>query len=200
MEEILNLKSKVKLNCVICDKCCEYRGNIKLTPINVLQISEYLKIGLEDFLKNYTQSIESSPEIVLKGIGKKRVCIFNDRESNRCKIQKVKPIQCVVFPLVPIDINNNLFINSNQCKIESNKITTVNKWLNANHKIYNRNKTIYLKWIELIDEITPKWKYFHKEKQERIKNILYRRYDLKKKFEKQVLDNIQIARKEYLLY
>ena len=43
-EEILNLKSKVNLYCSICDKCCEYRGDIKITPINVLEISKFLKI------------------------------------------------------------------------------------------------------------------------------------------------------------
>ena len=40
--EILNLKSKAKLNCTLCEKCCEYRGNIKITPINVLEISKFL--------------------------------------------------------------------------------------------------------------------------------------------------------------
>ena len=44
MEEILNLKSKAKLNCTLCEKCCEYRGDIKITPINVLEISKFLKI------------------------------------------------------------------------------------------------------------------------------------------------------------
>ena len=201
MEEnaILSMKSKIKVDCPLCDKCCEYRGNIKITPINVLQISKFLKISIEEFLTNYTDPVKDSLEIVIKGIGEKRVCVFNNRENNKCTIQKIKPIQCVVFPLVPIDINNDLFINSNQCKIESKKITTVNRWLNGNHHIYDKNKKVYLKWIEFIDEIIPKWPYFSKEKQTKIKHILYQEYDIKRDYEKQVLDNIQKARREYLI-
>lgn len=198
--EILNMKSKIKVDCPLCDKCCEYRGNIKITPINVLEISKYLKISIDEFLNSYTEEIENSLEIVIKGIGKKKVCVLNNRENNKCIIQKVKPIQCVVFPLVPVDINNDLFMNSNQCKIKSNKTTTVYKWLNGNHNIYNKNKEIYLKWIEFIDEISGKWQYFSKEKQDRIKNILYREYNMKKDLKKQVILNIQKARREYLLY
>ena len=49
--EILDLKSKVNLNCTLCEKCCEYRGDIKITPINVLKISKFLKISIDEFLK-----------------------------------------------------------------------------------------------------------------------------------------------------
>lgn len=45
----LMINSKVKLGCNICDKCCINRGDIKLTPINVIQISEYLNISIPDF-------------------------------------------------------------------------------------------------------------------------------------------------------
>ena len=196
---ILNKKSKVKLICPLCDKCCEYRGDIKITPINVLQISKFLKTDIENFMDLYTEDLENTPEIVIKGIGEKRVCIFNNRENNKCMVQKVKPVQCVVFPLIPVDINNDLFVNSNQCKIKSKKEITVDKWLNGNHNIYDKNKKVYLKWIELIDEINPKWKYFSREKKDRIKSILYKEYNTKKDYEKQVLDNIQKARREYLL-
>lgn len=199
-KEILNMKSKINIDCHLCDKCCEYRGNIKITPINVLQISKYLKIKPEDFLSQYTLTIENSPEIVIKGIGEKRVCIFNNRENNKCTIQKVKPVQCVVFPLVPVDIYNDLFFNSNQCSVKSKKVMTVDKWLNGNHNIYNKNKKVYLKWIELMEEIVPKWEYFSEGKRKNIMRILYRNYDLSKNYEEQVLNNIQEARKEYLLY
>ncbi len=199
-KELLNLKSKINIDCPLCDKCCEYRGNIKITPINVLQISKFLKIKPEDFLLKYTEVKGDGPEIVIKGIGEKKVCIFNNRDNNKCTIQKVKPVQCVVFPLVPVDIYNDIFINSNQCPVKSKKVMTVDKWLNGNHNIYNKNKKVYLKWIELMDEIAPKWKYFAEDKKERIIQILYGEYNIKADYEEQVLNNIQEARKEYLLH
>lgn len=193
--EILNLKSKVNLNCSICDKCCEYRGDIKITPINVLEISKFLKIPIEQFLEKYTIEAEDEPpEFVIKGIGEKRNCIFNDKENYKCKINKVKPLQCIVFPLVPIDINRNLFINSNACKVNTKKFVTVDKWINGNNKNYNRNKNIYLKWIEFMEEIQPKWKHFSREKQETIRELLFKEYDLKRNFENQIIENIKKVR------
>jgi len=195
MDEILNLKSKANLNCSLCEKCCEYRGDIKITPINVLEISKFLKISINDFLEKYTEEVKGEePEIVIKGIGEKRECIFNNRENFKCQINKVKPMQCVVFPLVPIDVKRDLFINTKACPVDCNKQRTVNKWVNGNHNIYNKNKKIYLKWIELMEEIQPRWKGISLEKQNKIKELLFRKYNLKGNFEKQILENIKEVR------
>ena len=56
--DILTLKSKVKLGCNMCDKCCIYRGDIRLLPINVCRISEYLNISIKEFLEKYTDRLE----------------------------------------------------------------------------------------------------------------------------------------------
>lgn len=195
LKNILNLKSKANLNCSLCEKCCEYRGDIKITPINVLEISKFLKISIEEFLEKYTvEVIGEEPEIVIKGIGKKQECIFNNRENFKCMINKVKPMQCVVFPLVPVDVKRDLFIDSKACPRATKKTVTVNKWVNGNHNIYKKHKIVYLKWIELMEEMQPKWKAFSNEKQEKIKEILFRRYDMKKNFEEQVFQNIKKAR------
>ena len=194
-KELLGLKSKANLDCQICDKCCEYRGDIKITPINILEISKFLNISIDDFLEKYTTPAPNEePEIVIKGVGEKRYCIFNDRETFKCKIHKVEPMQCLVFPLVPWDLDKDLFINSNSCVLKNDKMIKVNKWLNGNNKIYKRNKFIYQKWIELMEEIQPWWKIVNEENKEKIKNVLYRKYDLHKNFEKQVLANIAEAR------
>ena len=194
-KEILNLKSKSNLSCAMCKKCCEYRGDIKITPINVLEISKFLKISIDEFLEKYTEEVEGEePEIVIKGIGDKRECIFNDRTNYKCTINSVKPMQCVVFPLVPIDVKRDLFINTNACPLSIDKKIRVNKWVNGNHKIYSQNKEIYLKWIELMEELGPKWQFISKEKQDEIKRVLFREYDMKKNYKKQVLGNIKIAR------
>lgn len=194
-KDILNLKSKANLNCSLCEKCCEYRGDIKITPINVLEISKFLKMSIEEFMKEYTiEVVGEEPEIVIKGIGEKQECIFNNRENFKCMINKVKPMQCVVFPLVPIDVKRDLFIDSKACPRATNKKVTVNKWVNGNHNIYKKHKNVYLKWIELMEEIQPRWKTLSKEKQEKIKNILFKEYDMKQNYEKQVFSNIKKAR------
>lgn len=194
-KELLGLKSKTTLNCEICDKCCEYRGDIKITPINVLEISQYLHISIDEFLEKYTEPAESEePEIVIKGVGEKKRCIFNDTKTFKCLIHDVEPMQCLVFPLVPWDLNKDLFINSNQCVLKNDKKIKVDKWLNGNNKIYKKNKLVYQKWIELMEEMQPWWKTIDKEKQIKITNLLFRDYNLNKSFEKQVLNNIEEAR------
>lgn len=195
MEEILNLKSKAKLNCTLCDKCCEYRGDIKITPINVLEISKFLKISINEFLNKYTEEVKGEePEIVIKGIGEKKECIFNNRENYKCQINRVKPMQCVVFPLVPVDIKRDLFINTGECKVDTKKFTTVKKWINGSNNNYKRNKNIYIKWIELMEEIQPKWNGFSEEKKENIRKLLFREYNLKENFERQILINMKKVR------
>ena len=52
--DILTLKSKVKLGCNLCDKCCIYRGDIRLLPINVWRISKYLNISVNDLVSMTT--------------------------------------------------------------------------------------------------------------------------------------------------
>ena len=71
---------------------------------------------------------------------------------------------------------------------------SVDKWINGNHNIYKKNKNIYLKWIELMEEIQPKWNSFSKDKQNRIKELLFREYNLKQNYEKQIFRNIKEIR------
>lgn len=56
--DILTLNSKVKIGCKICDKCCIYRGDIKITSINVCMISKFLKISPKEFVQKYTHEVE----------------------------------------------------------------------------------------------------------------------------------------------
>ncbi len=130
--EILTINSEVKLGCNICDKCCINRGDIKLTPINVIQISKYMNIPIKEFLEKYTSKLQNEqPEIVLKPIGKKNRCILNDEKTNMCTIHKVKPMQCVTFPLVPIDLEHNIFFNQDTCVCDEKKDIRVIDWLNG---------------------------------------------------------------------
>ena len=193
-EKFLNLKSIVKLDCTLCDKCCKNRGDIKLTPINVIEISKFLKISIKEFLEKYTHKVsEKSIEIALNAKGDEHFCIFNDNTNFKCKIQKVKPVQCVVFPLVPIDINRDLFINTNQCPLKTAKEISVSKWLNGNNNIYKNHKELYLKWIEFLEEIEEKLYFMEEPIREKIYEIVFMNYKKNAK-QKDVLNNLKEAR------
>lgn len=178
--DILTLKSKEKLGCNMCDKCCIYRGDIRLTPLNVCNISKFLKLSIQEFLEKYTDRLQGEePELVLKTVSEKRKCILYNEDIKGCGIHKVKPMQCVMFPLVPENIKEDYFYNSNQCVLEDAKPITVNKWLNGNNKIYSKNKKICMEWISFIEWIQPRWNSIKKENKEKIYKILFLNYNLK---------------------
>ena len=189
--DILDLKTKIHIDCEICDKCCINRGDLKLTPINVLEISKYLKIEPAEFIEKYTTRLdEKKPELLIKATGDNNRCIYNDKDSSKCLIQKVKPMQCVVFPLVPFNLDLDLFVNSNQCPMSAKKKMTVNKWLNGNNNIYKKHKAIYIKWIDFLNTIEPMWSTLSTENRTIIWNEIYIDYNLNKDLINQVEEHL----------
>lgn len=198
--DILTLNSKEKLGCKMCDRCCIYRGDIRLTPINVCKISKYLKISIKEFLKKYTERLENNKlEIVLKTVGNLKQCILYDEKNKKCKIHKVKPMQCVMFPLVPENLKRDYFYNSGECKLEEFKEIKVKKWLNGNNNIYSKNKKICMEWIDFLEEIQPKLNNISNEELEEFYKILFENYDIKKlNLKSQMRKNIKIVKEKLL--
>lgn len=190
--EILTLKSKTKLGCNMCDKCCIYRGDIRLIPLSVCKISKFLNISIQEFIEKYTDRLENNKlELVLKTTGELKQCILYDEKIKGCGIHSIKPMQCVMFPLVPENLKRDYFYNSNQCVFKEAKEITVNKWLNGNNKIYSKNKVIYIKWIKFIEWIQPKLNNIPNEKIEEFYKILFEEYNLKRgNLKNQMLKNM----------
>lgn len=190
--DILTLKSKVKLGCTRCEKCCIYRGDIKINPLTACRISKYLNIELNEFLESYTDRLENSKlETVLKTTGELQECVLYDKKIKGCRIHAVKPMQCVMFPLVPENLKRDYFYNSNQCIFKDAKEITVNEWINGNNKLYSRNKKIYIEWIKFLEWIEPKLVNVSKEQIEEFYKILFKEYNLKKwNLKTQMLNNM----------
>ncbi len=190
--DILLLKSKEKLGCNRCEKCCIYRGDIRLTPINVCEISQFLNISIKEFLEQYTNKLKGEePELVLRTRGELKECILYSRDKKGCSIHPVKPMQCVMFPLVPENLKRDYFYNSNQCVIKDAKPISVNRWLNGNHHIYRKNKKICMEWIAFVEWIQPLWYRIPIEKQTEIYKILFEKYQCKKNLKWQMRKNIE---------
>lgn len=180
--DILTLKSKVKLGCIRCEKCCIYRGDIRITPLNLCKISKFLKITPKEFISKYTDREEENLfEIVLKTVKKEKQCILYKEEIKECAIHKVKPMQCVMFPLVPENLKRDYFYNSNQCMLENIEEITVDEWINGNNKIYSKNKKMYIEWIKFLEWAQNKIdNTYAKEELEEYYKILFENYDLNK--------------------
>ena len=194
---IVSIKDKTKLGCNICDKCCINRGDIKITPINALEISRYMQMSLHEFIDGYTTSVEGQPlERVVKAVGNQNRCILNDAITSRCMIHPVKPMQCVTFPLVPIDLEKDLFYKQDTCVCENQSEIPVIDWLNGKNGIYVKYKRIYMEWINFVDDMQKIWHRLDDGTREDIFNIVYYSYSSKDtNVEKCVKNNIKRAKK-----
>ena len=195
--EILTLKSKVKLGCNLCDKCCIYRGDIRLLPINVWRISKYLNLSIKEFLEKYTERpMRNKLELVLKTTGELKQCILYDEIGKKCGIHSVKPLQCVMFPLIPENLKRDYFIDSGQCKIEDAKVITVNEWVNGNNNNYRRNKKICMEWIKFIEWAQIKSENLSEDKIDELYRILFENnYSRTWNLKRQMLKNMWNAEK-----
>lgn len=190
------ISSKVKLGCNICDKCCVNRGDIKITPVNAIEISKFMDISIKDFLEKYTEPIDGEPlERVIIATGKEQRCVLNNKENSRCEIHQVKPMQCVTFPLIPIDLENDVFYAQDSCTCEEKEEMKVLDWLNGKDGIYLKYKKIYMEWINFVEEMQSKWKFIDKRIRDKIVNIVFYNYDDNtKNIQKSVRKNMKQAR------
>ena len=99
MPDLLTLKSKVELGCEDLP-----------AVLSAKDISRYLGITPGDFMDDYTHELEGQePERVLNAVGEFEECIMYGTKNKLCSINSVKPLQCVIFPLVPESIKQDYF-------------------------------------------------------------------------------------------
>ena len=82
--------------CQQCGECCQGRGGILPTPVEIGLIAHYLKITVPQLEKNFLELTPLGLAVKNKpGAG----CIFN--EQGRCAIHPVKPRICRDWPFLP---------------------------------------------------------------------------------------------------
>ncbi|MBP3708073.1 MAG: YkgJ family cysteine cluster protein [Clostridia bacterium] len=134
-------------------------------------------------------------ERVIIATGKEHRCILNNKENSRCEIHQVKPMQCVTFPLIPIDLENDIFYEQDSCTCKEKKEMRVLDWLNGKDGIYLKYKKIYIEWINFVEEMQSKWKFIDKRVQNKIVNMVFYNYDDNiKDIKKSVRKNMKQAR------
>ena len=101
--------------CNHCGKCCKRRGEVSLTPLDVCNISKYLKITPRDFISNYCD-IGNGFDVQLRTNESDKMCIFFNRKKDNnsyCRIYDVRPSACYLYPLKSRPENiNSFFIDS----------------------------------------------------------------------------------------
>ena len=110
--------------CTKCGRCCIDRGDISLTPLDVFNIANYLKISTKELIEKYC-TIGELMDVRINAVGPFRACAFlnmSKAEATSCKIYKVRPMACYLYPLKYYGIMNAFVIDDNPyCSTSSKK-------------------------------------------------------------------------------
>lgn len=88
---------KFLFHCSHCNNCCK-EMTIVLNPSDILRISEFLKIGINEFHAKYTYfETEQDSGIPLCKLRMQPDCMFLIKE--RCSIHSARPVACKMFPI-----------------------------------------------------------------------------------------------------
>jgi Fe-S-cluster containining protein len=89
-------KIKSVFQCQQCGECCQGRGGILPTAVELDLIAQYLKMPVPQLEKNFLELTPLGLAVKNKAGG---ACIFN--EQGRCSIHPVKPRICRHWPFLP---------------------------------------------------------------------------------------------------
>jgi len=81
--------------CQRCTACCRWPGQVQLSDVELLRLSQFKQMSEFDFIQQYTRLTADRRGLALmdKPNGE---CIF--LEGELCAVQAVKPQQCRDFP------------------------------------------------------------------------------------------------------
>lgn len=84
--------------CLKCGNCCTIKGSVRIADGEADDIAGFLELTVEDFINRYTELSRDRLALILKD-SYDGSCIF--LQPNRlCRIENVKPKQCLGFPLM----------------------------------------------------------------------------------------------------
>jgi len=89
-------KSLENFTCRRCGFCCSLSGFVILKEGEAEKIAEFLEMDIYDFTREYTILTRGRRELSLTE-QENGHCIFL-QDDNSCRIQSVKPSQCIGFP------------------------------------------------------------------------------------------------------
>ncbi len=85
----------VHYQCQRCTACCRWPGQVKVSAEEIARIASHLEMDEDDFIQRFTRLRPQRDGLALidKPNGE---CFF--LEGNDCRLQAVKPAQCIAFP------------------------------------------------------------------------------------------------------
>lgn len=207
LEDMIERIPKTKSNfaCQRCSSCCRCRGDLELTPMDMIMICKYLNMSVEKVLEEFVvigrdNSRRKVPYIKARDDAM-TTCIFLDEGDNGvalCRIHEVKPIQCYMFPF--IQLIDGTFLQQ-RCTVSGvgGEEREIEKIIESNSKRYKSEKDLMERYLNLLEEIDYKLLKCSGSRAnmaaERIFEAAYRRIDVDREdtleYMNEVLDHIE---------
>jgi len=88
----------IRFECSRCNRCCGGQpGYVWLSRADVISMSNYLAISIQDFIRSYCRFVDVGIQVTLSLKEKDPFdCIFLSSEG--CQIYEARPIQCRTYP------------------------------------------------------------------------------------------------------
>ncbi len=100
-DHTLGLDDTFRFRCTMCGKCCTYRDDIILSPMDIFRMAKELKLTPSEFYNQHCRSHIGDntriPIIRLNSVGKDERCPL--LKNSKCMVHSVKPAVCALFPL-----------------------------------------------------------------------------------------------------
>lgn len=85
--------------CKKCGQCCKNPPIVILTKNDIFRMAKHFKKSYRNILDEYTRNAISAEGAKVLSIKYTKPCMFLD-ESNECKIYKVRPVICTLYPFL----------------------------------------------------------------------------------------------------
>ncbi len=90
--------SKVSaFKCKRCGSCCQWPGYVRIKEDEPDRIAGFLNMDPGEFIREYTVMTLDRQDLSLME-NKNGSCVFYSDNPAKCKIYKVRPLQCEKFP------------------------------------------------------------------------------------------------------
>lgn len=155
---IASSKRRFSFRCDGCGKCCENRDDIILSAWDLYQMTVFLKrkdtlVFMREFCIVTRGQDSNLPICLLKSVGNEQRCPFL-MKNKKCKVHKVKPSVCALFPLGRIYNGKTgevqYMLQDIDCGFNDEN-QSVQEWLNTFQ--LEQTTDVYKKWSAMLFEL-----------------------------------------------
>jgi len=208
----VGLDDTFKFHCDQCGKCCTYRDDIILSPMDIFKMARELKITPVDFYHEYCVfnigEHTRMPIVRLGSVGKDYHCVL--LKNHKCSVHTVKPAVCGMFPLgrymsFEKDTYDQADFATNKVKYllqppdcgDDSEEHTVREWLSGFD--INLEDEVFVEWQKAISRFGNKINELEKKQDMLtmmeiwfvVRVVLYLQYDTSKDFLPQFKNNAE---------